>query len=402
MRAGPYRLRVAAVLVSFAAACGAGDRTSDVFDPNPPRCPTIEEIAPTFLRLLREDRFQGLREVLEQELNRPLAASNPNGPTQLNALLGVLIDVIGAVDVQGLGTVLREAVRSASAGPLLPQALGLLRYLAGEIGCPAGTSCDHYEVLEVLRNLLFAGVCTEAPYDFGPRTELDLLARIVKHPRLPELLDLLPRLLRNPTFASVIDGFRFEGCDSPPCEQENGFAALLDIVLNNLLVSPLPWANIRDLLRQVRLDTPEVMALLDIAEELLTERPTTPDGDLLTPLRAAIRCLRHIDPGRVLFRNLYGMLALDEVSIDGLLGGVDRLLDADPERVTLRVLGQALDYFRGRALSAFRTLQVVLDVVFAPANMRKIVPSLIAMVREGVVPELTNLLLALTGDCTTP
>src|SRR5207244_1173678 len=142
---------------------------------------------------------------------------------------------------------------------------------------------------------------------------------------------------------SVIDSFRFQGCDTPPCEQEDGFAALIDILFNNLLVSPLPWNDIRNLLHQVQLDTPEVLSLIAIAQELLTETPATPDQDVLTPLRAAIRCLRHIDPGRRLSRDLYQILALPDVSLDGLLGAVDGIIQADPQRLTLQVLQQAID-----------------------------------------------------------
>jgi hypothetical protein len=390
-----------ALLWTFAAGCGAGDKTSDVLDPNPLRCPTIEEIAPTFLRLLREDRFAGLREVLEQDLGVPLDPAQPAGATRLSALLGVFLEVVRAVDVPGFGAVLRDALRSTSAGPLLPQTLGVLRYIDGRVGCPSGTRCDHYDLLDVLRRLLFSGTCTEAPARFDARTELDLLYRLVRHPRIPEILDLLPRLVRSASFQQVLDGFRFEGCDTPPCEQENGFAALLDVVLTNLLVSPLPWGEIRNLLRQVRLDTPEVLALISLSEELLTERPAEPDADVLSPLRAAIRCLRQVDPGRALLRNAYRLLALDEVSLDGLFAGVDHLLDADPRRLTLQVLAQALDYFRARSLGAFRTLQIVGDVLLAPTSMRKVIPVLIALVEEGVVPELVDLLVALTGDCTT-
>jgi hypothetical protein len=395
-----YR-RACAVLFLLLVRCGAGDTNADNPDPNPPTCPTIEEIAPNFLRMLRADDFAGLREVLESDLGKPLDPTDPTGPTRLNALIGVLVDVIKAVDVPGFRQVLLDALRSTNAGPLLPQALGLLKYIDGEIGCPTGTTCDHYDLLDVLRNLLFAGVCTESAYGFDAKTELNLLIRLVEYPRLPELLDLLPRLLQNPTFQGVIDNFQFMGCDTPPCEQENGFAALLDIVLNNLLVSPIPWNQIRDVLHQVRLDTPEVVTLLGIAQDLLTEQPATPDADILTPMRAAIRCLRHVDPGRRLGRDLYQILALDEVSLDGLLGGVDRLLQADPQHLTLKLLAQALGYFRNQALSSWTTVQVVADVLFSPDDMRKIIPSLIAMIEGNVVPELVNLLVALTDDCTT-
>lgn len=385
--------RIVFAIALALSACGAGDRMSDVFDPNPPRCPTLEEIAPTFLRLLREDRFDGLRRVLEDDLGEPLDARNPNGPTRLNALLGVILEVIRAVDVPGFRQVILDALESTSAGPLLPQAEGLLSYIDGRIGCPAGTSCDRYDLLDVLRRLLVSGACGAIGFD--ARTELDLLARFVKWPRLPELLDLFPTLLENPTFRSVLGTFRYQDR-----EQEDGFAALLDIVLDNLLVPGIPWQDIVSLLRQVRLDTPEVLRLIDFARELLTESPADPDLDVIGPMRAAIRCLRQVDPGRALARNLYRVLVLDEVSLEGLAGGIDRLLDADPQRLTLKVLAQALDHFRTRALSSFRTLQAIGDVLLSTENMRKIVPVLIDVIREGVAEELVDLFVAVTDDCT--
>lgn len=384
-----------------ALACGAGDKLSGTLDPNPARCPTLEEIAPNFYRLLREDRFAGLRSVLEQDLGKPLDARDPNGPTRLSALLGVLLEVIREVDVPGFKAVLLDLLRSTENGPFLPQIVGFLRYLDGALGCPMGTSCDHYDLLDKLRLLLTSTVCTEEPARLDAGSVLDLLLRLVRHPRLPELLDLLPRLLRNPTFQGVIDGFRFDNCGQSTCAQEDGFAALLTILLDNVLVSPLPWASIRDLLRQVRLDTPEVLELISLAEDLLTERPPTPERDVLTPLRTAIRCLRIVDSGHTISRHLYRLLSLDEVSLDGLLGGVDEILDADPDRLTLRLVGDVLAYFRTRSLRSFQTVQLVLDVLLAPAQARRLIPSLIALTEAGAVGELADLLIALTDDCTT-
>lgn len=388
-----------ALAASFHAACGAGDKLSGAVDPQPARCPKIQEFAPNFYRLLNEGRFDGLRAVLEGELGRPLDARNPNGPTRLSALIGVLTEVIRAVDVPGMRGVLLDTLRATETGPLLSQVAGLLKYVDGKLGCPAGTTCERYDLIDVLRALLTSKSCTETPANFDARAVLDLLVRLLKHPRLPDLVDLLPRLLENPTFRSVLDGFRFDNCDRGPCEQEDGFAALIKILLDNVLVSPLPWATIRDLLRQVDLLTPEVASLLDIAQELLVERPTDPERDVLGPMRVAIRCLRIVDPRQLLSRNIYRLLSLDEVSLSGLLEGVDQLVEADPERRLIRVLTAAMEYFRARGLPAFQTLQLVLDVVLSPSQAKLLFPALIAMVEGGVLTEITNLLVALTDDC---
>src|SRR5439155_5175795 len=84
--------------------------------------------------LVHEDRFQGLRQVLEQDLAQPLDPTNPGGATRLSALVGVLLEVVKAVDVPGFKDVLLNALRSTSAGPLLPQAVGLFKYIDGRIG----------------------------------------------------------------------------------------------------------------------------------------------------------------------------------------------------------------------------------------------------------------------------
>ena len=390
---------LAGLVLALGVGCGAGDRLSGATAPQPARSPTIEEFAPNFYRLLRAGRFDGLRRVLEGDLGRPLDARNPNGPTMLTALIGVVLDVLRAVDVPGFRGVLLDALRSTETGPLLSQVSGLLKYIDGQVGCPAGTSCDHYDLIDVLRAALTSKSCTEAPANFDARTVLALLARLVKHPRLPDLIDLLPRLLQNPTFRTVLDSFRFDNCERPPCQQEDGFAALVKILLDNVLVSPLPWATLRDLLRQVNLATPEVSSLLDLAEELLTERPANPELDVLGPLRVAIRCLRIVDPRQTLSRNVYRLLSLDEVSLANVLAGVDQFLDSDPEARLLKVVAGALDYFRNQSLRSFQTLQIVLDVLLSPTSARPLFPALIALVEGGVLTEITNLLVALTGDC---
>lgn len=384
-------------LVAFTlfASCGAGDRNADNVDPNPPRCSSLQQLAPNFYRLLQEGAFEGLREVLEAE------AGPPPGATRLNLLLGVILEVIRAVEVPGFRQVLLDALRSTSAGPLLPQTRGLLIYIDGQVGCPAGAPCDHYDLPDVLRRLLFTTACDADPIGFDARTKLDFLARFLKHPRLPELLDLFPRLLANPIFRGVLDNFRYEGCGAGPCEREDGFAALLDIVLDNVLVPGIPWDEILNLLRQVRLDTEEVRTLVAYAREMLTESPPSPEADLVGPLRSAIRCLRQVDPARALGRNLYRILTIEEVRLEDFASGIARILDADPQRLTLQILSQALDYFRSQALGSFRTLQRVAEVLLAPANLRKIVPVLIAVIDAGVVPELLDILVALTGDCPT-
>jgi hypothetical protein len=392
----PCRVHLgASLVVLLVASCGAGDRDADNANPEPALCPSIQELAPNFYRLLGEGAFEGLREVLEAE------AGPPPGPTRLNLLLGVLLEVVHAVDVPGFRQVLLDALRSTSAGPLLPQLRGLLSYIDGRLGCPVGVACDHYELPEVLRRLFFTASCDADPVGFDARTKLVFLARALKHPRLPDLLDLFPRLLASPVFQGVLDSFRYEGCGAGPCEREDGFAALFDIVLDNVLVPGIPWDDILDLLRQVRLDTEEVRTLIAYAREMLDESPPSPEADLVGPLRSAIRCLRQVDPGRALGRNLYRILTLDEVRLEDFALGIDRVLDADPERLTLQVLAQALEYFRTRAIDSFRTLQLVAEVLLAPGNLRKIVPVLIAMIDADVVPELLDLLVVLTDGCAT-
>ena len=389
-------LIMAAMLALLLLRCGAEDRKATFRDPSPLTCPTVSELMPTVLTLLDEPEFDDLKAYIEElQVRPPGAALDP-----LHVLIGIVLDVLQSVDIEGLVAIIDQALLDRILDPFFPLWEGLFKYVAGLLpGHP-----PRYEVADVISGVLVG--CQPSTHDlqgFTHHDMLNLLEQIINHPRIFDLFEMLERLLADPFVKSIIDTFTYSGCSSDAgCTGGAGFASFLDAVIK--AVTHPDFENFDELLDLARfvpgLDLnqdpfPDLIALL---EDVLDK-----DKPLYVPLTRFLRCLNRNDPRHLVYEMFYDLISLQEVDLHGLVASMNDMFDTDPTRLFQRFLLDVVAYFKDKP-DEFRYFAQVVATIFKPSKAKNVVPVIVKILEEqpnGIRPinELLELLRAALTGC---
>jgi hypothetical protein len=372
-----------AALLAISAGCGAeADAPAPPAAPPAAQCPTLPELAPNTLALLRSGGLVAVRDLLENQLD----------DGELIAVVDGLLRMIRALDRPQL-----EAVLALAHEPLLLDLLPLLRdvlaFIADDLATPQ--SLGSQVMVESARLIQ---TCD------GPTLFLALDA-LLAAPELSTVLTALSDTLRLDIVAQVLDvaqggALARPGFTTLVC---NLLAALIrpDFTIATALIEPLAGVDL------LPLDQPPISTLLQSLDTILApERPVLPAlrDVVCCDLYGVGRCADLTPQTVPLMRDpvftwlLHALLVSDVVQIDTLLSLVARL-EADPRILAaLQPLGTVLRQMAADPdlREAFERLLVRL---LQPEIAQRVLPELVAALDANMFPELIALVDALAYGC---
>ncbi|MCA9525163.1 MAG: hypothetical protein KC549_02555 [Myxococcales bacterium] len=369
------------VFCALLAGCGADvDAPSPTNAPMPATCPTLEELAPELLGLVRGARLPGIQALVRDQLTE----------AQITTLLDTLLRIL-----RGLPAAERDALLALGHDPrlqqLLPTVADLLAFVAGD-----GQTGYRGEVIADVRRLL--RTCD------GERlfTALD---RLLAAPALPRLLAALGDALALDIVQAVLNS------DEPLALRRPGFTTL---VCN--LVASIVWPDFdvqADIIRPLSgitllpFDEPPLATLLDALAELLS-----PEAGVLAPLADTVCCdvygvsrcgalpadARPLPRDPVFTWLLYDLFTTGELDVTGLLTQVATLA-TDPTLIEALAPVAALLREVGADPDLRTGLVALLATALQDDIARQVLPELVLLLRTAALPELLAVADALLNGC---
>ncbi len=385
----PWFVPLCVIGAAFQLSCGAGDRPG-AFVPSgraEASCPAIDAFAPNLVKFMRNDGFEPIAEVIEQELI-------PSGAMR-EAIASFLRLAKAAPPPSGILEPVAALLSEERVEPAVALSRNALYYIAGHPPAKAA----HYEVPAVLgamlsqcdpASVLTLGeilLSTHVPLGCEPGSEGCKLGTIA-------LINPMHDLLADPTLRSVLTLISFAQVP------EDAFVAILDQVANLLKSPAFDFQELRALLQ--RLVYPFIFddelrqkldALLDVLSVL-----TAPEVGLMDSLRETLICVDLKDPNRALHRMIYNLIVDPEFQLSELVAAIGATEALDPDERVARWLIQVIGMLK-RDPASHRAILGLTARLFEEKNAKRIVPTLIAIKDAGLADDLVNLFDRETSAC---
>jgi hypothetical protein len=361
------------------AGCGADDAAiAPVNPPRPVTCPSMQDLAPNALSLLRAGELPGLKRLLGERIS----------DDEISALIDAALTVIESLPLQDLQRLLRLG-SDARVSALLPSVAALIRFM---LDAPADLPRDG--LYRAMGRLL--RTC-------DGDTVLTAFERLIAAPELPQVLaDLGATLALGPVQSVLAESGGFG---------RRGITALLCNIGATLMTPEFDFErNVRGplgALPALPLDEPPLLDLLDgLGAVLAPSKAALPAlADLMCCEAYGVSTCAAIPPGAeplpgdpVFTWLLYDLFVADQFDVQGLLGDAGALL-ADPTlREAVAPLGAVVRQLADDA-DLRATLTRLVATILEPAVVAEVLPDLALLLESGALLELIGVVDAIGNGC---
>jgi hypothetical protein len=359
-------------------SCGAGSRAAPYVPSGyaETECGSLDTVAPNLLKAVRSGGFDGLAEVIQQEL----IPSN----TLRVALGGVLRLAKAAPPPPGLLEPLGKLIDNNDVEPVVTLVLRALQFIAGR--SPAVEA--HYQVTTVVGRLI--GECDpKGVLTFGEvllKTRLPLGCTVGSPGcQLGTIALLRPvrDLLADPAMRELVSSLAIESIP------EDSFVALANLIVSTLKSPSFQFTEVRAVIQQnvyPLIKSAPLKTKLDVVLDVL-EQLTKPEVGLQDSLRETLSCVTVKDPNSEIVRMAYALIVQPEFQFAELLTAAASTEDIDPDERVAQWLSKVIGLLKSdRALN--NALIGVGVQLLQEKNAQRVIPGLLDIASSGVFNDL--------------
>ncbi len=371
-----------AALALCSLSCGAGSRAAPYVPSGyaETECGSLDSVAPNLLKAVRSGGFDGLAQVIQQELI-------PSNSLRV-ALGGVLRLARAAPPPPGLLEPIAKLVDNSNVEPVVTLVLRALQFIAGR--SPATE--PHYQVTTVVGRLLgecdpkgvltFGQVLLETHLPLGctvgtPGCQLGTIA----------LLRPIRDLLADPAMRELLGSLAIESIP------EDSFVALANLIVASLKSPSFQFSEVRAVIQQnvyPLITSAALKTKLDVVLDVL-EQLTRPEVGIQDSLRETLSCVTVKDPNSEVVRMAYSLIVQPEFQFAELLSAAASAGDIDPDERVAQWLAKVIGLLKSdRALN--NALLGVGVQLLQEKNAKRVIPGLLDIASSGVFNDLQQTL----------